>query len=155
MRRTGFKRPAYERKPSPVIGMAPGSTAHCRMSAVSAVLMVQPKSEPARHEGYRRLVAAMPCINCFAPPPSQCAHSNLGKGMSLKADDRESFPLCAPSYGKPGCHVELDQAGRYSKSQRRELEELWSRATRAAIRNAGQWPADLAPWPEDETEETA
>jgi len=122
--------------------------------AVSRPSVAAPKFESARSEAYRRLVAAMPCIACGAVGRSQCAHSNYGKGLALKADDRESFPLCGPTLSRFGCHADLDQGAKYSKAQRRRLENEWSRTTRAAIRASGQWPATLAQWPAD-TEDTA
>lgn len=96
-----------------------------------------PKEEPLRSEAYRRLVAAMPCACCGRPGPSQCAHSNTGKGMAIKASDAESFPLC------PRCHRDLDQGAAFTKEERRALEQQWSAQTRAAIRVAGHWPKNF------------
>jgi hypothetical protein len=85
------------------------------------------KEEPLRSESYRRLVAALPCIHCRKPGPSQCAHANTGKGMAIKASDADSFPLC------PDCHRAFDQGALFSKEQRRCIEPQWIARTRAQI----------------------
>jgi hypothetical protein len=85
------------------------------------------KDEPARSEAYRRLVAALPCIRCGKPGPSQCAHANTGKGMGIKASDEDSFPLCPP------CHSAFDQGAMFTKEQRREVEQEWIAQTRAEV----------------------
>ena len=150
MKRSGFR--TRERRPAKQIDYTPrprsAAVAICDQSARMVVQM--PKCQPARHEGYRRLVAAMPCIRCGAVGRSQAAHANAGKGMAIKADDREAFPLCGPAFADPGCHARLDQGALYPKAERREHEERWAAQTRAAIRAAGLWPRDLEPWPEDE-----
>lgn len=129
------------------------------MSAVSATVVVQPKSEPIQHKGYMALVRNLPCYRCGFIGFSQFCHSDEGKGQSLKSDCRTGWPGCGPHVDTSarvvnGCHYEIGTARVLPKLKRRAFEEEASRATRAAIRNAGQWPADLAPWPED-NEETA
>jgi hypothetical protein len=72
-----------------------------------------------RSEKYRRLVASLPCIQCGREGYTQCAHSNLsifGKGMSLKAHDWATFPLCCD------CHRELDQGSKYTKEEKKNLQ---------------------------------
>lgn len=107
------------------------------------------KEEPARHEGYRRLVAALPCIHCGRAGPSQAAHADTGKGALIKSDDRTCYPACATSVGRRGCHDIIGDTGAFSKWQRRELEVRYAAATRAKIIAAGDWPADLERWPGD------
>ena len=130
------------------------STAHVRQAAVTARCVVVPKSEPARHEGYRRLVALLPCHLCGIEWYSQAAHSNHGKGLALKSDDRECFAMCGPRPGNAGCHAGLDQGAIFSKAERRAFEQQAAQATRERIRAMGIWPADLAGWPAD-MEQTA
>jgi hypothetical protein len=101
------------------------------------------KDRPVRSEAYRRLVAAMPCADCGIPGPSQAAHANQGKGLSLKTDDRTCFPLC------PRCHRLHDQGAVGSREMRRDHEAQWGAQTRAAIRAAGQWPASVPEWKEE------
>jgi hypothetical protein len=116
-----------------------------------ARMVVQvPKMEPVRHEGYRRLVALLPCLACGIAQLSQAAHPNTGKGQGLKTDDRECFPLCTDRPLQQGCHPLFDQGVMFPKEQRREIEPVWGRQTRARIRAMGMWPADLPPWPEDD-----
>ena len=143
MKRSGFARPARApREPQPlrpVRAVAP--------TVISASTTPRPKDQPARHEGYRRLVAAMPCALCGMTGRSQAAHPNTGKGAGIKADDRLCFPLCADGPGRRGCHSLFDQGGLYAKGRRHEMEAIWTAKTAAAITAAGQWPADLEPLP--------
>lgn len=150
LKQTGFKRKTFQRTASPVIGMAPGATAHVRMAPVTSRLVVQPKSEPAEHEGYRRLVAAMPCFFCRIIGFSNAAHADQGKGMQIKSDDRTCYALYVDRPGVVGCHTAIGASAAMTKQERRELEERAGAYTRSEIRSRGLWPADLAPWPEDE-----
>lgn len=106
-----------------------------------------PKENAIEHEGYRRLVAMLPCKLCGIFALSQAAHPNTGKGQNIKTDDRECFPLCADSPGRRGCHPQFDQGALFSKAVRRELEPVWGADTRRAIEAAGNWPKDLPKWP--------
>lgn len=109
--------------------------------------VVVEKDDPLRSEPYRRLVAAMDCIHCGKRGPSQCAHADsAGKGMALKPDDRESFPACATSPGRAGCHDIIGSTGYFTKDQRRALEKEYARRTREAIMAAGTWPKELPLW---------
>jgi hypothetical protein len=86
-----------------------------------------PKVLPVRDEGYRRLVAALPCIRCGIEGRSQCAHANQGKGMATKASDENVFPLCFE------CHQMLDQSGQWPKDVRRAMEAAWVEATKIQL----------------------
>ena len=108
-----------------------------------------PKTVTVDHKGYRRLVAALPCIRCLRIG-CQAAHPNTNKGAGYKTDDRLIFPLCADGPGRVGCHTLFDQRALYSKEVRRELEPKWGRLTREQIRSAGQWPTNLPAWADDE-----
>ncbi len=147
----GFKRPTWVPKPCKAIEYQPRprEPATVRVDTRARMVVQVPKAEPARHEGYRRLVASMRCINCMRLGRSQAAHPNTGKGGMLKTDDRECFPLCTDGPGEVGCHTLFDQGAMFSKERRRTVEPAWGFATRLAVRLAGKWPADLEPWPED------
>lgn len=154
MKRTGFRRPVYEPAPSAPLKPIPREMQE-RIRRGPALLRAAPKSQPVRHEGYRRLVAAGPCCWCGIAGYSQAAHANEGKGMGTKTDDRTAFALCAAHPGHdgkldPGCHELFDAGGVLSKAARRLLEQTWGRQTRLLIRARGLWPADLPPWPEDQ-----
>jgi len=125
------------------------STAHVSMARVTDVAVALPKSQPARHEGYRRLVALLPCHLCGIEGYSQAAHANYGKGLALKSDDRETFAMCGPRPLNAGCHALLDQGAIMSKPERRAFEIRAAEATRERIRSMGLWPADLAEWPQE------
>jgi hypothetical protein len=114
-----------------------------------ADLAPAPKAETLEHEGYRRLVALLPCKNCGVGSYSQAAHPNTGKGMGAKTDDRLCFPLCCDRPGVRGCHPQFDQAALFPKHVRRALEPAWARDTQRQIISLGLWPKDL-PVPESE-----
>lgn len=112
-----------------------------RYGSFDKVLAVA-KEAPARHEGYRRLVAAMPCCRC-GWPQSQAAHADFGKGLGIKSDDRTCMPLCATAPGRAGCHDIVGASGTMPREERRAFEVVKAAETRESIRRAGQWPADL------------
>lgn len=113
-----------------------------------------PKTLAFRSEPYRRLVAALPCIHCGRPGPSQAAHPSTGRGGAMKTDDRLCFPLCAPRLGEPGCHARFDQGALFTKAERRAQEIEWSRETIALLQSLGRWPAGM-PVPEIAARETS
>ena len=151
-RGAGFKRKAPPPRPCKQVDYEPRPRAAAvAVADTRARMVVQvPKDEPVRHEGYRRLVASLPCIRCKQVGRSQAAHPNTGKGAMLKTDDRLCFPLCADAPGELGCHTMFDQGALFTKEWRRKREPVWGLATRTAVKLAGAWPADLQPWPEDE-----
>ena len=141
----GFKSKLPPKREAKQSSHVPKRTSECRMYDGKDRATVQvPKDAPVRHEGYRRLVAAMPCIACNYPAPSQCAHGpSLGRG--IKSCDLGSFPLCATRPGEEGCHVKFDQYRMHGKDVRADVARLWAERTRVAIRDSGKWPRDL-PW---------
>lgn len=108
-----------------------------------------PKTLAFRSEPYRRLVAALPCIHCGRPGPTQAAHPSTGRGGAMKTDDRLCFPLCAPRLGDPGCHARFDQGALFTKAERRETEAVWSSDTIRLLIRLGRWP-DGMPLPQVE-----
>jgi hypothetical protein len=151
MKRSGFARPALERKDrgEEFASYVP-SKPKAKIAALLQPSQPVPKQEPVRSEAYRRLVAALPCAYCYRPGPSQAAHANEGKGMAMKTDDRTCFPLCGPGFHGPGCHWALDQGGLFaSKENRREFERRAGRYTRARILLDGNWPKDVPMWEEE------
>ncbi|OUM00582.1 hypothetical protein A8M77_21100 [Variovorax sp. JS1663] len=108
-----------------------------------------PKVVPVEHEGYRRLVAALPCKHCGLVGYSQAAHPNMNKGAGTKTDDRLCFPLCCDRPGVVGCHVAFDQKALFTKEARRLVEAAWGADTRRQILAAGNWPTDLPLWSEE------
>lgn len=110
-----------------------------------AELAPAPKDEPVRHEGYRRLVALLPCKACGIAGYSQAAHPNTGKGTGTKTDDRLCFPLCCVRPGVEGCHVLFDTGRLLDKAARRAIEPAWACDTQRQITALGLWPKDLPP----------
>ena len=106
-----------------------------------------PKEAPVRHEGYRKLVRQLACAHCGTYGYTQFCHSDEGKGMGIKSDDRTGWPGCGPHHeGKamvPGCHFLVGSTGYLTRDQRRSLEAQYASQTRQQIHAAGQWPADL------------
>jgi hypothetical protein len=142
-----FARKTYERKPQPLYAKV-----ECRGTYAGSPEFSAPvaKMDVCRSEPYRRLVAAFPCIHCGIADLSQCAHGNTGKGMGMKTDDRNSFPLCADSPGRPGCHPRFDRHELFPRQARTAVEQAWAADTRRRITAAGIWPATVPMW--DETE---
>lgn len=78
------------------------------------------KAPKHRSEAWRRAVASLPCIVCKRAGPSQCAHANhRGKGLSMRAPDCYSVPMC------PACHTEFDQGRRWAKYEKHDLMDEW------------------------------
>ena len=116
----------------------PRAKAVAQVDTRDKLVMQVPKADVVRDEGYRRLVATLKCINCGVVGRTQCAHANSpasGKGLSLKADDREVFPLCLE------CHQKFDQGALFTKEQRREIEPLWANKTRMTLRKLAEFDA--------------
>lgn len=153
LRRTGFSRPRYDPPRAPTKAVPALFRPPARVDVERKPAPV-PKERTVSHEGYRRLVAALPCICCGIPGRSQCAHPNTGKAMGRKlVDDRRCFPLCADQPERKGCHSTFDQGGAITKSARRMLEEAWGADTRRRILTAGTWPADLPLMTDDDKED--
>lgn len=106
-----------------------------------------PKSDLVRSPAYRRAVASLPCKYCGIPGFSQCAHSNTGKGMGIKASDLDSFPLCADRPGQRGCHSRFDQGALLDKAARKLMEPAWVADTQRQIYAMGLWPTTI-PYPQ-------
>lgn len=89
-----------------------------------------PKQKTFRSEKLRRAVAALPCVDCGREGQTQAAHSNQGKGLSIKASDARLMALCVT------CHSKLDQGGVLTKDERRRYEdEMVARTLVALIEN--------------------
>lgn len=142
MRRTAFKRPERPAKVPALLRPLEKPVNYARISANDPGPAVA-KENPLTSEAYRTLVRAMPCMHCGHPPRSQFCHSDQGKGIGLKTDDRRSWPGCGPHDGQPGCHWLIGTSGRIPKAERRELENRYAAQTRAAILAAGKWPKNL------------
>jgi hypothetical protein len=147
LRRSRQEGPTLDRAPKP---WAPATVKSLHRATYAGGTSGEPieKDNAIEHEGYRRLVAAMPCKHCGIWGYSQCAHPNTDKAGGKKLiDDRLCFALCTvhPVAGGfvRGCHERFDQGALYTKAARREIEPAWGADTRAAILVAGNWPADL------------
>lgn len=143
MKRTGFKRPQIERKRTVHTPAPAGLAARVSMARADAVAQPVAKDAPVRHEGYRRLVALLPCCICGIDGFSQAAHASTGKGMGLKASDLDLLPACADRPGVRGCHAKLDQGALFTKAARHALEPAWVADTQRKIQTMGLWPANL------------
>ena len=157
MKRSPFKRkpPAPYVKPERIPVAYTRLTAPVNMARITQDVTSIPKASPVRSEDYRRLVAALPCIHCGQPGPSQAAHADQGKGARLKSDDRTCYPLCATRPGERGCHDIIGASGAYTREQRRELEADYAAHTRRIIRQSGKWPKGVPHWEEQRETEAA
>ena len=108
------------------------------------------KANAIEHEGYRRLVASLPCMWCGRQGRSNHAHENENKGKGLKLDDRRAMPLCVDDMGKQGCHSAFDQYALIDGGREAhvELGKQLANQTRQLIRAAGKWPRNLPLWQE-------
>lgn len=145
--RSTFKKPSYVHRrvyPSPI----PPEKRRNAVMAPSVAHEAIEKENAVRHEGYRRLVAARPCIHCGKVGRSQHAHENAGKGKGIKVDDRRAMPLCADEPGLRGCHSRFDAYELLPGGRLAHIEagRMWSALTRDAIQADGLWPADLPTW---------
>lgn len=87
-----------------------------------------------RSEQHRRNVVALGCLVTGAP--AQACHVNITKGTGLKACDSLCFPL------SPELHRQHDQGG-MPRAERWKREWEYVDATRAALMQKGQWPAEV------------
>ena len=139
MKQNGFKRAPMREATQSTYTPKPRPQAVAAADAACMVVQV-PKDRAVRSETYRRLVAAMPCACCGKAGPSQAAHSDFGKGLALKSDDRTCFPACVE------CHVLIGSSGTFTREERRKAERLYGAKTRAAIFASGGWPATVPLW---------
>lgn len=96
------------------------------------------KIKPYRNRAYRMAVASLACVHCGIDGYSQCAHANghlFSKGLGLKADDRDSFPLCCTRVGIPGCHWLFDHHQLLPADEVEAEVRRWISWTRAAVAN--------------------
>lgn len=152
LKRTPFKR----KLPAPYVKPERTAQVHARLTVpvnyarFDAPMVALPKEAPVRHEGYRRLVAMLPCAYCGVSGYSQAAHPPpTGKG--IKESDDECFPLCCARPGITGCHVEFDQYRLMPKADMRVAAANYARDTREIILLSGHWPDDLPVIEESET----
>lgn len=150
MKRTGFTRQQPAKTPRAAYTPIPldqrRGAAYARSEAPADPV---PKDEPVRSKEYRRLVARFPCISCGKTGRSQHAHANLGKGLGLKVDDREGFPLCADEPGAEGCHTKFDQGKLFQdREAHRAHGAMWAAQTRAMMLERRLWPAGVPKWDE-------
>jgi hypothetical protein len=151
MKRSKFRSRFELRPPKQIIDYTPRPRATAVAQAENdAAPVVMPKSAPCRSEAYRRLVAALPCIVCGRPGPSQAAHADQGKGMAIKSDDRTCYPACATLPGRASCHDLIGSGGLYTRDERRVVERVYGARTRATILALGLWPKSVEPWPDGE-----
>ena len=170
LRRTPMKRTAWPRKSGPrhhhaqeiernmpialmefaqvAIKKIVKSTAKMAKPGGFTTTVAHPKTEAARSEPYRRLVAALPCKACGIQGYSQAAHVPPD-GKGVKQDDREIFALCCTRVGITGCHVEFDQYRMFPREEAVRIGKGWAAHTRRQITEKGQWPKNLPKWTEE------
>jgi very-short-patch-repair endonuclease len=106
--------------------------------------LAHPKDKPVRSPAYLARVAKLPCARCGKDGRSQAAHSNRsGKGLSLKAGDNYSMPLCTIDDGKVGCHELFDGYKLGTKEQQHEMSKPWILSTYDTLKRAGQVPMNV------------
>lgn len=147
MKRSGFTRPTIERKRTVHTPIAQHLRRTASFSRADDAAAPVEKVAPARSEAYRRLVAALPCINCGRVGHSQHAHTNAGKAKGMKNDDRDAMPLCADDYGLLGCHSRFDRYALFlDRAEHVRMGAQWAEKTRQQIETMGLWPRNLEKW---------
>jgi hypothetical protein len=99
-----------------------------------------PKENAVRSPRYLRIVASLPCAHCGIEGYSQAAHSDQGKGLAIKADDRYTYPACCSRPGVPGCHMQIGTLAMYDRQQRRDIERIMVAQTIRKVEALGLWP---------------
>lgn len=150
MKRSGFKRPVYERTPSPppaALRQLTPTAAAARVVPLVTTFNPQPKFTYYRSETLQMACRTIPC-QAFPPCGQRVgvhwAHSNWevhGKGGAIKASDQFVAAMCAR------CHRELDQGRDMSERQR---QMFWWHAHQASVKlllALDRWP-DTVPVPD-------
>lgn len=75
---------------------------------------MKPQSGPARNYKYRMWIRSSPCAICALEPAGEAAHTSPHHGLSQKASDYSTVPLCA------NCHTLAPYA--YHRIGRKEFE---------------------------------
>ena len=136
MKRTGWNKAPKEQgsNPAPALNdktpaaMKPIAKISARSVGSMAGSPPIHKALPVRDEGYRRKVAALPCIACGIEGYSQAAHVPPdAKGM--KQSDHLVFPLCCTRPGINGCHVDFDQFRMFPKREAVAQGHIWAEQT--------------------------
>ena len=153
MKRSPFRTKAPPRREATQCTYTPRPRDMAEVMAGPARAHVAAQKECAlQHEGYMRLVRALPCAGCGVEGFTQFCHADEGKGLGIKSDCRLGWPGCGPRPGVNGCHFDVGSSGFLGREGRRKFEAQAGKQTRATIRDSGQWPATLPAWPEDEGE---
>jgi hypothetical protein len=103
-----------------------------------------PKEGAVQSSAYEKSVKALGyCMRCGRSCEKgvlQFCHADFGKGQSIKTDARRGWPGC------PQCHEIVGRV--LMRPVRRAVEYLLALMTRAAVNEAGTWPATLPQWNE-------
>jgi hypothetical protein len=146
--RTGFKRQIYVPPPSPPVTRCRGGV----MATYGDDVVTITKEKPLHSSTYQSRVRGLACVRCGITGFTQFCHSDEGKGMAMKTDDRRGWPGCGPHLENGaivnGCHWLVGTSGKLKRQERRDLEAEYARRTREAILRQGKWPASLPLWDE-------
>ena len=138
LRRSGFKRPAYQ--PQPAAPLRP--VERCGVFAPASNEPIQtPKFVYLRSASYREFVARQPCFACGIAGLSNACHPNsakYGKGRSVKAGDQFCWPLCVAHGLHQGCHALHDLCLDMTKAERDELEDRYVERMQRLAREHGR-----------------
>lgn len=150
LKRSGFKRKLYVPPPSPPVTRGRGGV----IKRIDDTVVSVQKENAITSLAYQALVRKLPCARCGISDYTQFCHSDEGKGIGIKTDDRRGWPGCGPhpEGGKivNGCHWFVGTSGKLKQSERRELEARMSAETRLQIIMRGLWPKSLPHWSEDQ-----
>lgn len=125
----------------PLTPVTRGVVAMCSDMATAS-----PKESVLHSSTYQARVRQLPCARCGIMGFTQFCHTDEGKGLGIKTDDRRGWPGCGPHDGLPGCHWYVGTSGKMKKEERRAFEEWAAASTRAEILRLGLWPTRLPLW---------
>ena len=83
-----------------------------------------PKPKTERDKAYRHWVASLECVVCRSNLPCAAHHvPEKGKGSKgAKVSDYRCLPLCHPSVGREGHHMEYHRVGRETFARTHDLD---------------------------------
>lgn len=149
LRRTGFKRPTYIPPPNPPVTRGRGGV----IRRIDDIAISVQKENVITSLVYQALVRKLPCARCGIVGFTQFCHSDEGKGIGIKTDDRRGWPGCGPHLEGDrlvnGCHWFVGTSGKLKQAERRALEARISAETRLQIIRQGLWPKSLPLWDAD------
>jgi hypothetical protein len=127
MKRSPFRRPAYEPAPAPPLVPLRKAPNYASASVPVPVPKVPRELEPGDETRLWAHVRGLPCARCWTEGRTQVSHSNAlldGKGRGIKAYPWRVAALCVE------CHALIDQGKDMTRAER---QAAWESAHRWTV----------------------